>query len=407
MCFNKDKKLDKKTILLLCVLGISFLGLYYSKTVLSFVPYLVLLMGLYQKKSRDRVKLFFKSPAILSLSLILFVYLLSGINSSDTSMWLGRVNTNLIFFVIPFAIFLNGPYDRKFVNIVLEIFVSINFIISVLLLFSYFFNYDEVNSSYLKGQTIHTPIIHVRYSYFVALSILFSAYLFMKSKIKLKRYAFGTMALFLMVFIHVMAVRTGILSLYLSTVFLAFYNAIVYKKYKLAIAVLGIILGIMVMSYLFLPSVKNKIKYVKWDIETTLNGTAKYHTSDRIRITSIINGFKILKDSPLLGSGIGDIEKEMNKKYELNYKDLPKEMRFQPVNQFVFTLSSMGILGFVLYYLLLLFPVFYTKNRHELLIPVYVLTLLTFVGETTIELMIGKTAFLTLLAILICYKKEI
>ncbi len=363
-------------------------------------------MGLTEKGAIDRIKLFFKSPAILSISLILLVYVLSGINSENTSMWFGRVNTNLIFFVIPFGMFLLGPYDERFIDKVLGAFVSVNFIISAYLLIAYFFHFQEVNTSYLKGQTIHTPIIHVRYSYFVALSIVFSVYLFFKNRGGYTKYFYGIVALFLLVFIHVMAVRTGILSLYLSAILLAFYYAIVDKRYKLAISTTGLIVAFMVLSYLFLPSVKNKINYVKWDIETTLNGTAKYHTSDRIRITSIINGFKVLKDSPLLGSGIGDIEDEMNKKYELNYRDLPKDMRFQPVNQFVFTLSSMGILGFVLYYGLLLFPLVYLKERHSLLVPVYILTLLTFLGETTIELMIGKTAFLVIVSLLICYKED-
>jgi len=390
----------------LVVLILSFIGLYYSKTVLSIFPYLILVLGLSKKDAIERLKHFFGSPAVLSISLILFVYVFSGINSANTSMWLGRINTNIIFFVIPLGVFLLGPFDERFIDRVLGAFVAVNFIVSIYLLIAYFYNFQEVNNSYLKGQTIHTPIIHVRYSYFVALSIVFSVYLFLKNRLSYTKYFYLIAALFLLVFIHIMAVRTGILSLYLTAILLAFYYAFVEKKYKLAVSTIGLIVSLMVLSYLFLPSVKNKINYVKWDIETTLNGTAKYHTSDRIRITSIINGFKILKDSPILGSGIGDIEDEMNKKYELNYKDLPKDMRFQPVNQFVFTLSSMGILGFVLYYGLLLFPLFYLRAKHLLLIPVYVLTLLTFLGETTIELMVGKTAFLVIVSLLICYEDD-
>ncbi len=361
-------------------------------------------MGIFQRGFYQRLNGFVRSPAILSLSLIFFVYLFSGINSSNAGMWVSRLNTNLIFMVVPLGIYLLGPYSESFVDRVLGMFAIINFIISIYLLTDYFYHFEEVNSSYLKGQTIHTPIIHVRYSYFVALSIVFSVYLFLKENKKIRKYLYGFIAIYLIVFIHIMAVRTGILSLYLSAVLIAFYYAFVYKKYLIAFLSMAILIVLIVLSYNFLPSVKNKINYVKWDIRTTLDGSAKYHTSDRIRIYSIINGLKVVKDSPLLGSGIGDIEEDMDKKYDLNYKDLPKEMRFQPINQFVFTLSSMGIIGFVLFYGLLLFPLFYLKGGHPLLPVFYVLTFLTFLGETTIELMIGKTAFLVLLSLFICIK---
>ncbi len=398
--------MDKKEKVLLFIFAISFFGLYYSKSVLSVFPYLLLLMGIFQKGFRRKISELVRRPAILSLSLIFFVYLLSGINSSNVEMWIGRLNTNLIYMVIPLGIYLSGPYKESFIDRVLGIFTLVNFIISIYLLTEYFYHFEEVNSSYLKGQTIHTPIIHVRYSYFVALSIVFSIYLFLKENIKIRKYLFGFVAIFLIVFIHIMAVRTGILSLYLSAVLIAFYYAFVYKRYMIAFSSIAALIVLIVLSYNFLPSVKNKINYVKWDIKTTLDGSAKYHTSDRIRIYSIINGLKIVKDSPLLGSGIGDIEEDMDKKYDLNYKDLPKEMRFQPVNQFVFTLSSMGILGFVLFYGLLLFPLFYLKNRHPVLPVFYILTLLTFLGETTIELMVGKTAFLVLLSLFICVDSD-
>jgi len=395
---------EKRKRVLLFIFAISFFGLYYSKSVLSVFPYLILLMGIFQRGFYQRLNGFVRSPAILSLSLIFFVYLFSGINSSNAGMWVSRLNTNLIFMVVPLGIYLLGPYSESFVDRVLGMFAIINFIISIYLLTDYFYHFEEVNSSYLKGQTIHTPIIHVRYSYFVALSIVFSVYLFLKENKKIRKYLYGFIAIYLIVFIHIMAVRTGILSLYLSAVLIAFYYAFVYKKYLIAFLSMAILIVLIVLSYNFLPSVKNKINYVKWDIRTTLDGSAKYHTSDRIRIYSIINGLKVVKDSPLLGSGIGDIEEDMDKKYDLNYKDLPKEMRFQPINQFVFTLSSMGIIGFVLFYGLLLFPLFYLKGGHPLLPVFYVLTFLTFLGETTIELMIGKTAFLVLLSLFICIK---
>lgn len=374
------------------------------------MPYGILIIGLTSNDSLLRLKSFFKSPAILSIFLIFFIYVFSGINSENSDMWLSRLNSNLIYLVYPLGVYLSGPYKKSFINKILACFVIINFLVSTYLFFNYIIEFNTVNETYLKGQTINTPIIHVRFSYFVAISILFSVYLFFQNLvfgIKSEKYVYAFIGLFLLMFIHIMAVRTGILSLYITVIVTAFYFAIKQKRWKLALIPIGTLFGFLIISYMYLPSFKNKIDYVKWDISNTLNDTAEFHTSDRIRINSIMNGLKIVKESPILGSGIGDIEMEMDKKYQIYYPDLPKEMRFEPINQFVFTLASMGILGFVLFYGLLLFPLVFIKKKHILLIPFYILTLSTFIGETTIELLVGKSAFLLILTILICYKEEV
>jgi len=401
--------LKNRENILIVLFTISFIGLYFSKTVLSIFPYLLLIYGFSHKGSLNRLVSFFKKPSIFSIFLIFFTYVLSGINSYNSSMWLTRLNTNLIYMIIPLGVYLSGPYNKSLINKIIASFSIINSLISLLLLYNYFMDYSHVNEIYLRGQTIKTPIIHVRYSYFVALSVTFSAYLYFTNfyiKYKLEKYLYGFMSIFLLIFIHLMAVRTGILSLYLTLLISVFFFSNKINKLKLGVSILGLLIGLMILSYNVFPSFKNKIEYVKWDIRSTLDGTAKYHTSDRIRINSIINGFKILKDNPLMGSGIGDIEYEMNKKYNINYPDLPQNLRFQPINQFVFILASMGLLGFILFFGLLLFPLFQIKQKHKLLFLLYTLTFLTFMGETTIELIVGKTAFLTLLSVLICYKEK-
>ncbi len=338
--------------------------------------------------------------------MIFFVYVLSGINSENTGSWLEKLNTNLIFIAIPLGVYLSGQYKKGFLNRILALFILMNVVLDIVLLAIYLLHFETVNQQYLRGQTIYTPIMHVRYSYFVALSIIFSFYLFIINFKNQKRYFWGASTLFLIVFLHILAVRTGILSIYITFIILGIYYGIKLKKYKELFTGWILFFLIMTVSFFSFPSIKNKINYSIWDIKSTINKTAKYHTSDRIRIYSIINGIKLVKESPILGTGIGDIYTEMDKKYEINYPDLPKEYRFGPIDQFLFTLASMGFTGFILFYGLLLIPLYYTKQKHELLIPFYLLTFSTFIGENTIELIVGKTAFLIFLSLFLCYKHE-
>ncbi|HHH54313.1 MAG TPA: O-antigen ligase domain-containing protein, partial [Bacteroidetes bacterium] len=184
------------------------------------------------------------------------------------------------------------------------------------------------------------------------------------------------------------------------------YYSLKYKKIKWLIGgIIFLVLSISLSLVLF-PSFKNKIKYMVWDIKSTIENKAQFHTSDRIRIYSIANGIKIFKEHPLFGTGIGDLENEMKLKYKENYPELPEDMQFEPINQFVYILSGMGIIGFILYFGLLILPIFIIKNKHKLLVPFYILTFATFIGETTIEFMIGKTTFLILASLFICYNNN-
>lgn len=338
--------------------------------------------------------------------LIFSVYVLSGINSEDTGRWLEKINTNLIFIAIPLGVYLSGPYKKAILDKIIALFVLFNAILNIILLVIYVLHFDSVNQQYLYGQTIYTPIMHVRYSYFVAISIIFSFYLFyINFKTKYK-YFWAVVTLFLIVFIHILAVRTGILSIYITVFTLGIFYAVKFKKHKELTIGLVSFLIIIAVSFLTFPSIKNKISYSIWDIKSTLNNTAQYHTSDRIRIYSIINGLKLVKENPVFGTGIGDIYIEMDKKYDINYPDLPEKYRFGPIDQFLFTLASMGIAGFVILYGLLLIPLYFIKRKHRLLIPFYILTFSTFIGENTIELIVGKTAFLIFLSLFLCYKSE-
>ncbi|MEZ5006961.1 MAG: O-antigen ligase family protein [Chitinophagales bacterium] len=400
---NVDRKVLLFLFLLICI------GLYYSIFLLSVVPYLLLLLGLSNKDVRKKLRSFISHPKYYGLSLILLIYVLSGINSENTSNWLGRVNSNLIFLVIPLAFHLIGPLKKKYVNAFLAIYVVVNLVISIKLLVGYLLNFEEINDGYLRGKTIVTPIIHIWYSHLVAIAVLFSIYLTATKFYfvsKWERYLYGFAALFLMVFIHVLAVRTGLLALYLTLILSGCYYIFRTKKYKLGLAGFAALVLIFAVAYTSFPSFKNKMSYVKWDISTALDEHGAYHNSDRIRIYSILNGWILAKEHPFFGVGVGDIEEATDKKFEVTYPDLPMDLRYSPINQVVFSLACFGFLGMFAFYTFLCIPLFYFWRRHPLVIPFYMLTFSTFIGEQSIELIVGKTTFLMVVSVLVQTKEE-
>lgn len=383
---------------------VEIIGLYWSKTVLSIVPYAMLIIGLLRTGASKKTTFFFQDISFISLFLIFFVYVLSGINSENSPVWINRLNTNLLYLSFPLALYLNGPYSKRFFHNLLAIFILINFILCLYLFYNYLINFEYFNELYLSGQTIKTPIFHIRFSHFMLLSLIFSYYLYLKkyeiNKVNLK-YILLVITIFMSIGLHILAVRSGILGFYMVIITLGVLEVKKSKKYNTFTSASLIIVYILTLTIHYIPSFSNKIEYTKKDIINSLNSESRENTSDRIRIASIKNGLEIWKSSPFLGCGIGDLENEMNKKYDQNYPTLPQELRFEPDNQYIFTFTSMGLVGFALFFILLFIPLVRNFKFSKLIFPFYIVTLTFFLGEPTIELLVGKSVFLLFLSFFI------
>jgi len=84
--------------------------------------------------------------------------------------------------------------------------------------------------------------------------------------------------------LHLLAVRSGLLALYLALGFITLYFSIVNKKYWVAIAGLSLAFVIPIAAWFTLPTFQNKVKYAKWDIGmfTSDKDGAQYSDSRRL-----------------------------------------------------------------------------------------------------------------------------
>ena len=121
--------------------------------------------------------------------------------------------------------------------------------------------------------------------------------------------------------------------------------------------------------------------------------------SDNVRLISIIHGLNIFIQHPVIGVGIGDVEDEMEALYTEKTPSVPVERRFPPISQYIFWLAGLGLLGTSLLIGLLIYPLVRIGLRSYLLLGVYALTAFSFIGETTIQLQLGKTVFVLLISI--------
>ena len=296
--------------------------------------------------------------------LIFLITIISGLISEDKDTWMTFLSKKAPFLFLPLAFYAIRDHVRLRFFHYLQWFVGLITLVSSGILANYLMNVETANKAIVKGQSIFTPIDHTEFSIFVSFAILISIFLFREQR-RLPK--FGTrstkllLALFLFVFLHILAVRSGLAVLYISALFLGGWQIISARKYTLFIPLLIGLIVIPLLSIQLVPSLKKKIDYVKYDLHRYRTGQGVDY-SDSERIYSLQAGWKIFTANKVIGDGIGDLKKSCNNYYQ---KNLDKSLGHYPHNQYLFTLAAMGLIGFIVYFISIAGPVILLGRRMD------------------------------------------
>jgi len=160
--------LDKAAIGLLFLMVFS---IFYSLFMLSVSSLAFSAIALYKyfiEKPKRNWKGFTPFGALILIFALTFI---SGINSEDLTHWLRHLRLKLPFLFIPIAFYLQRELVAKeFHKISLSF-----FLIAIVSSFQIIFQIFDVESIVLlikKGQSFSTPVDHIKYSIYIAFSII-------------------------------------------------------------------------------------------------------------------------------------------------------------------------------------------------------------------------------------------
>ncbi|MFT6810847.1 MAG: O-antigen ligase [Saprospiraceae bacterium] len=333
-------------------------ALFYSTAITTFClgAYLILAIPHFSK-----VKKWPKS--LVAWPLIWLLVLFSGWNNQDSDLWQSNLFLKSPFLFMPFAFAALPKLSRRYIyDLHLWLLVVIS-ITSIPILINYIVNYSAIMQGLSQGQAIYMPIHHVLYSMIMSYAIISNIYILLARKNinKAFRNVITAAVIVLIVIQHILAVRTGIVVLYLSFFILILLLG---KKSKDIIISFVMISLIGIASIKLIPSLKQRISYMQYDLEKFQKGEGRNY-ADSERIYSLQSGIQIWKSSPLLGVGYGDILDEMNMTGINKY----------PHSQFIFTLTGAGIIGLILLLAGLLIPYFNYKGELKGLLSLLYLNL--------------------------------
>ncbi len=348
-------------------LGITAFTLPLDLNLNSYAVIATLLMWLiYLKGNNFRVKFNLKEILIHSFPFIIAVIGLLYTSNLDygfkyISRLIGFLIFPLIFSTVQFS-------DKKYINILLV------FIAGCLMYFFYvwlaFFEYDlglVISGGYKKDMLLRFNKFftdkenHPTYfSLFLIASIFISAYMIVKNKSKLK-----IVLLFILITI-LLALSLITLTAKMPISALLFIMIIVpliyliknFKKRALTIY-LASISAILIIGSIFFKDIPNRAVQEMYNYYNYFRGEdlKQYYSYDDLsvdydtfwwektnRIVIWKNSIELMKDSPLIGFGTGDVQDELTKVYKKN-KELWRMQFFNSHNQYLDYQLRYGILG--------------------------------------------------------------
>ena len=391
-------------------------SVFFSKVALSISMIFLVVLSLLKVSSSGKIGLrnewqkaeeFVKSnfPS-LALCLIFLIIPLTLFHSENINDLFWQLKLKLPYLILPIA-FLTFPTLKKneYYNIHFFLIAFLS-LCSIGVLVNYFMNFDAININIKKGQSIPTPIDHVKFSLFTGLAALSGIILSLEKltfRMKWERYALIGMTLFLILFIHILSVRSGLVAFYIAA-FLVGFRYFLLAKNKLPFVIAGLILASApFIAYKTVPSFQNKVGYVLWDLKMYKEGGGENY-SDSGRIRSIKVGWEVIKQSPILGVGFGDLRDQCRSKHlEMYGYQAPSVL---PHNQYVTITAASGVVGLLIFLFALLYTLYHQQSyKDNLFSGVMLIFLLSFMVENTLERSYSTGLFLILCLTAFLYQK--
>lgn len=341
-------------------------SLFISRAAMSISLALIVISAFATQDLRQLTKNFFASPFLISITLLFVVPMITGLWSENIQSWLDSMRTKLPLLLLPFAFAGNFEFSTKQWKIIAMTLILLVFAGSVWTLGYYLNHLELAEDAYLRSQTLPTPFggDHVRFSWIVALSIFIIGWLFAKTEKRNYKIGLLILAVWLIIFLHILAARTGLIAFY----FIAFAFVLRFSLFKLKpfyrIVTIFLLLALPWVAYLLFPTFQNRIKFISYDYGFFKEAHYLPGGNDAIRVISFKAGMETSAIQPLTGHGFGDINEAIQNWYETKHPEILPNDRIMPSSEFLVYAVGAGIPGLVILLIALLIP-FFVRVRDQ------------------------------------------
>jgi len=307
------------------------------------------------------------------MSLLFFLPLLSGLWTEDKKEWADIIRIKLPLLVLPLAF--AGPPDsyrdqlsKKQWEWVGCIFIALVTAGTCWSMFHYLSDAAAINESYLRAKSIVTPLEndHVRFSWLVCVCVLLAGWLCLikRQENKLVSYTLAIVTIWLIVFLHILAIRTGLFSFYIIAAGIAVYLIAKKLQWKYGLCLLLLLLALPLIAYKILPTFQNRVQYFLHDKGYFEKAHYLPGATDAVRVISLRAGWNVTNQQPVNGVGFGDVLTKTKQWYGENYPQMIEADKIYPSSEWLMYGAGCGWPGLLLFTIIMCIPfVIKTTNR--------------------------------------------
>ena len=341
---------------------------------------LIILLALNRFINPDFIRSFKKIEPKWMFFIFISLYALYAIGliySSNLQYGLKDLETKFSLLLLPVLFFTSPPFDRKKMNAILWIFI-IGCLVSFLTCVIWgSYNYIDEQLDMRKG----LPRDNFRYYYFFSsrfsfflhpsyLSMyvvfaLMALYQFAVDKVKSNGKIIFISVCFI-IFILLLDSKAGILTLILFGIYFIWRKIVLEKKIMQSVMIMCLFIAAIATLYFTVSEFANRInKTIEVAFEKNVKADADDSSSKRVLVWEASR--EVITENWLTGVGTGDAKDVLLEKYKQKGMDIEYKAGLNSHNQYLQTFIAIGIIGFLILFLSLAGPAFYSiKNKHFL-----------------------------------------
>ncbi len=380
-------------------------GLPLSRAMMSIGMIVLVVLAILQPDYTEKFRQFIKTPPFIAIIAFYLLVVLSGFWSENKVAYLNSVRIKLPFVLMPLAFYVITPIKEKGFVLVLKTYFWLVVVSCAWSMIHLVVNYNEVVQSYVVGRVLFTPVNHIRFSLMCVMAIVVAAFLLREKHItgKASRIIYGVFMAFIIGYIHILAVRSGMLALYVVSLIIVVQYILQTKRYFALVVLAAAMIITPLLAYQFSETFQTKYRYMKYEVQHYMVGDYTIIGSDIRRMLSIQSGIAVGNENILLGTGYGDVTNETYKKFEVLFPELTDESKKPPHNQYVYTYAGLGLFGLLLFLTSVLLPLFYKKAyRNMLVLGISLIAITSFFTEYMLETQVGVAFYTFFLLLPLC-----
>lgn len=344
------------------------------------------LAGLYTLIKIKEISYLFRNKWMWTFMAMALVPLISDLWTTGIYFFAERGIMKCVLILFPAFVFATSP-DAKKVTI-LHIIIIVAMLISTIYSMTLFLtDQSDILASYKVSKVMKVLSYgdHIRISWMVVISILMAIYQLVKSTSKVWTIPLVSYVVIQTLFLHFLGSKTGLLSLYMMYMILTFYLLPQGKKWVF-IVVLALLAGIALLSVKYIPSLKERVNFIRYDFEHYSKGEYRDGLSDAVRFYSLMAGKDIIAEHPISGVGFSRLQQSTNQWYDQNRPEIKTESRFLPSSQYIIYWASGGILALLVMMVHTLMPFFMRCLRTDVwFMAFFIPAISSFTYETHLE----------------------